>query len=181
MPLTRSQLEELTLTDIREPIPVALMAEATAAPPFVPGGPRILNLRDLGGAPGSLIRPGLIYRSAILAGETEKDTEESIKWLSNNVTKVYDLRRAKERENSPDPDVPGVINFWRHPSSEYGAPRPDLFVIGDGTEGWKFQYMVIVAGYRETFRSVLEHVHDTPDQPFLIHCTGTYSSLDAAD
>lgn len=172
MPLTRSKLHELTLTDIRDPIPAALLAEAIAAPPFIPGAPRILNLRDLGGAPGSMIRPGLIYRSATLAGETPKDTAESIAWLERNVKKVYDLRREKERDNSRDPDVPGVVNFWVHPSSEYGAPRPDLFTIGDGTVGWKHQYMVIAAGYRETFRNVLEHVRDTPEVPFLIHCTG---------
>lgn len=172
MTLTRDQLESLTLTDIREPIGKDLMAKATSAAPFVPGAPRILNLRDLGGAPGSRVRPGLVYRSATLAGETPKDTVESIEWLSKNVRKVYDLRREKERDANPDPDVSGVENFWRHPSSAYGAPRPDLFTIGDGTVGWKHQYMVIVAGYRETFRDVLAHIRDRPHEPILIHCTG---------
>lgn len=172
MPLTRQQLHELTLIDILDPIPADKMAEAVSSPPFIAGAPRILNLRDMGGAPGSRIRPGLIYRSATLAGATPKDTAESIAWLSKNVTKVYDLRREKERENSPDPVVPGVTNFWIHPTSEYTAPPPDLFTIGDGTVGWKHQYMAIAAGYRKTFRDVLEHVRDKPDQPFLIHCTG---------
>ncbi|BEJ16626.1 hypothetical protein CspHIS471_0600270 [Cutaneotrichosporon sp. HIS471] len=171
MRLTREQLVDLTLTDIREPITADLMAKAVIAPPFVIGAPRILNLRDLGGSPGSRVRPGLVYRSATLAGETPKDTAESIEWLSKNVRKVYDLRREKEREASPDPDAIGVENFWRQPSSAYGAPRPDLFIIGDGTVGWKHQYMVIAAGYRETFRNVLEHIRDRPDVPILIHCT----------
>ncbi|GMK58542.1 hypothetical protein CspeluHIS016_0505740 [Cutaneotrichosporon spelunceum] len=183
MPLSRAQLEALTLTDIREPIAADLMAKAVAGPPFVQGAPRILNLRDLGGAPGSCVRPGLVYRSATLAGETPKDTAESTDWLSKNVRTVYDLRREKERQASPDPVAAGVDNFWREPSSAYGAPRPDLFTIGDGTVGWKYQYMVIAAGYRETFRNVLEHIRDRPGEPILIHCsagrdrTGVLSGL----
>lgn len=33
-------------------------------------------------------------------------------------------------------------------------------------------YMAMLVSHKDAWRSILEHVRDHPDQPFLFHCTG---------
>lgn len=69
------------------------------------------NTRDLGGmaaADGGKIVSGKLIRSGNLFGATEADLLR----LSGLVGTVVDLRSDKEREEKPDPVIPGAESIW---------------------------------------------------------------------
>lgn len=165
--LTRAQLEALAATDMSSTIPSAELAAALVSSPFIPAG--LLNLRDLGAVPNSAVRPGLIYRSAML-----QDNAATRVWLASHVRTVFDLRGEAEVRHAPDPDVEGVASVWFPP--ERKPDRIDLtrFIDGDGSKEWARQYLAVMELYRPGIRAVLEHVRDRPGLPILFHCTGTF-------
>lgn len=68
------------------------------------------NTRDLGGvrtADGSSIKSGMLIRSGQLFFASESDLEQ----LSRICGTVLDLRTTKERNEKPDPELPGVSNI----------------------------------------------------------------------
>jgi len=70
---------------------------------------QLTNTRDLGGfsgAEGKKIQPRRLIRS----GELKKASENDIKTLTGKygVNTVVDLRIDAEREQNPDPDIPGI-------------------------------------------------------------------------
>lgn len=159
MSLSKGDLERLSATSIREAIPVEDLKAALSNPPFIPA---LLNLRDL-----SLLSPVKrhIYRSGSL-----QDTPETVSWLSEHVTKVFDLRHDREVTRGPDPVAPGVENVRRDMTSK--GERLDVKEFtGDGSAAWKKQYMIILELYAPTLKAILEHVRDGCE-PFLFHCTG---------
>lgn len=164
MTLTRAELEHLTTTDISLTIPAADLELALASPPFLPP---LLNLRDLGNVPNSAIRPGLLYRSAML-----RDDDATRAWIAKSVRAVFDLRAEREISSSPDPVVDGVLNVWNAPESVPPSIVLEKFDAGDGSAEWRAQYLVVADVYRPTIKAVLAHVRDRPDEPILFHCTG---------
>lgn len=70
------------------------------------------NTRDFGGFPtkdGRHIKPHRLLRSCELYVTTENDRKELMQ--TYDLKKVLDFRTAKEREEHPDPEMPGVINL----------------------------------------------------------------------
>lgn len=70
------------------------------------------NTRDFGGFPtkdGRYIKPHRLIRSCELCVTTENDRKELVE--AYDLKKVLDFRTAKEREEHPDPEMPGVINL----------------------------------------------------------------------
>lgn len=59
------------------------------------------NMRDLGGLPveGGVVTPRSVFRSASLANLNDEDTH---KFSELDITTVYDLRTADERQSAPD-------------------------------------------------------------------------------
>lgn len=169
--LTRSELMALTTTDMSEEIPAAELTAALATPPFIPAAP-LLNLRDMGQLPGCSIPPGRIFR----CGQLSSTSAETSAWLADNVAVVYDLRGKRETAARPDPEAEGVDNICIATEGEHRPLLLEPFAKGDGSEAWGEQYLYIAQSYRPTFRKVLLHVHDTPEVPFLFHCTGEWGS-----
>lgn len=174
MASSRSHLEALAATDVKDPIPPEQLLPALTSTPFVPTR-SLINIRDVGAVPGSALPSGRIFRCGTL--DMAARDPEAIAWLSANVKRVFDLRKPSERAKAPSPDVPGVENVWLDQEGEYEAPRLEDFAVGGGERAWQAQYLDIARTYKPTVRAILEHVRDRPAEPFLFHCTGMDGQL----
>lgn len=72
--------------------------------------PGVSNARELGGYPagGKHIKKGLLFRT----GRLDNASPEALRMLDEeyHVHTVIDFRMGQERENYPDPDIPGAVN-----------------------------------------------------------------------
>ncbi|CAF3445385.1 unnamed protein product [Fusarium graminearum] len=168
MSLSRAEFEALAATDVRDSIPLEPLAAALSSKPFIPTR-SLLNIRDLGAVPGSVIRPGRIFRSGML--DSAASDPEAISWLASNIKTVFDLRSKEERAAYPSPKVPGVKFVFCERIAAYPQPVPADFTVDDGSAAWREQLMAVAAAYKPTIRAILQHVRDKPDEPFLFHCT----------
>ncbi|KAM0344583.1 hypothetical protein ACHAPU_007357 [Fusarium lateritium] len=168
MSLSRVELEALSATHTRDPIPLDSLTPALNSKPFVPSR-SLINIRDLGAVPGSAIRPGRIFRSGML--DAAAADPEAISWLASNVRTVFDLRSEEERAAYPSPKISGVKFIYHERVAIYPQPTPDDFAVDDGSAAWREQLMAVLAAYRPSIRAVLQHVRDRPMEPFLFHCT----------
>lgn len=166
-PATREQLDALNTTDAVHPIPWPTLLPILHHPPFIPTPSLANNLRDMGAVEGSRLVPGRFFRSAILDHDQETRT-----WLHAHVTRIFDLRRREERIWAPDPPVPGVENVWREAAGAQPLPQLAEFGVGDGSQCWRGQYMIVATTLTPIIREILQHVRDRPADAFLIHCTG---------
>ncbi|KAF5587411.1 Tyrosine phosphatase [Fusarium pseudoanthophilum] len=168
MTLSRAELESIAAVHVREPLPADTLTAAFNSKPFIPIE-SIINLRDLGGVPGSAIRPGYIFRSGML--DAAAADPEAMAWLTANVKTVFDLRCKEERATYPSPKISGVKFVFCERVAEYPQPIPADFAVGDGRTAWREQLMAVIAAYKPSIQAVLEHVRDKPNEPFLFHCT----------
>lgn len=163
-------INALAATAARNSIPPDQYLPIVTAPPFVPSR-ALFNIRDVGQVSGSGVPAGLAYRSGAL-DHVAKDPD-AVAWMTSHVKKVFDLRKAgAERETAPDPELEGVENIWLPPDGVYPTPKLEDFVVNNGIDAWKVQYMVVAHMYAPTYKVVLEHIRDQPTVPFLFHCTG---------
>ncbi|EFQ31263.1 tyrosine phosphatase [Colletotrichum graminicola] len=161
-----SKLLEIAATDVRSPLQQSDYAAILSRPPFhcVPG---TFNTRDIGQVPGSAVRPGLAFRSGSLEAIGEPGAAVIAKQLG--VRRIFDLRSGDEREKYPEPEIPGVANDWI-PTPYNNKVDMNDFASGGGEEGYCKMYMGIMEVYAPTFKAILEHVRDRPEEPFLFHC-----------
>ncbi|KAL3305659.1 tyrosine phosphatase [Colletotrichum asianum] len=125
------------------------------------------NTRDVGLVPGSPIRQGYVFRSGAL--ENLEDIGKQQITGQFGIKRIFDLRTSREREKYPEPDVPGIDIRWI-PNSYGNTVDINDFVSGGGEEGYCKMYMDIMETYAPTLKTVLEHVRDRPQEPFLFHC-----------
>ncbi|KAF5626461.1 Tyrosine phosphatase [Fusarium tjaetaba] len=168
MTLSRAELESIAAVHVREPLPADTLTAAFNSEPFIPIE-SIINLRDLGGVPGSAIRSGYIFRSGML--DAAAADPEAMAWLAANVKTVFDLRSKEERATYPSPEISGVKFVFCERVAEYPEPKPVDFAVDDGRTAWREQLMAVIAAYKPSIRAVLEHVRDKPNEPCLFHCT----------
>ncbi|KOS20311.1 Tyrosine-protein phosphatase [Escovopsis weberi] len=168
-PQVQGDADVLALTSVCDPIPPKALLPVLSSPPFIPL-PSLVNARDLGALPGSRIPAGLVFRCGALDIAAAHDPA-ALAWLAARVRRVFDLRRARERDAGPDPALPGVHNVWLPTAVDYPEPTLREWADGDGSAAWGVQYLRIAEAYAPTFRAVLEHVRDRPGEPFLFHCT----------
>ncbi|KAK2007974.1 tyrosine phosphatase [Colletotrichum eremochloae] len=161
-----AKLLEIAATDVRLPLQQSDCAAILARPPFhsVPG---TFNTRDIGRVPGSAVRPGFAFRSGSLEGVGESGAAVIAKQLG--IRRIFDLRSGDEREKYPEPEIPGVGNDWISTPYDNKVDMND-FSSGGGEEGYCKMYMHIMEVYAPTFKTILEHVRDRPNEPFLFHC-----------
>ena len=173
-PPTRDEILALAATDVRQAIPEETLLPILSQAPFVPSR-SLVNMRDAGAVPGSVIPAGRLYRSGTL--EMAAKDPEAMAWLAEHVRAIFDLRGDGERDKAPDPAVEGVENVW-HPT-DGKVPPPDLskFAVEGGVAAWGNELLQVALCYKPAVKAVLEYVRDNPGKPFLIHCTGKTSPL----
>ncbi|KAF9266334.1 hypothetical protein L218DRAFT_997113 [Marasmius fiardii PR-910] len=161
-----------------EALDPSYVQEILSQPPFVTID-GVINVRDLGGYPSSvpdkITKHGIVFRSAELAGITDRGKEQ----LKNlGVTKVFDLRSDTEIEkyNSALPSLDG-IEVVRAPvfskedySPEMMANRYKLYASGK-TEAFMELYSQILDHGGRAFGALLRHIRDRPTEGCLFHCT----------
>jgi hypothetical protein len=161
-------LKQLSAISIKESIPKDALKTALATPPFVPleGS---LNLRDIGLLPGSPIKPGLIYRSGSLHNIPSSLFPRFHNEL--NIKTVFDLRHEKERQQFPEPEIPGVDMVWLKSDTPPKLVDPASFVERDGIPGFVAMYKGLLTLCASGYKKILEHLRDHPNEGILWHCT----------
>lgn len=165
------QIREVLNTDIRTPIPQALVTRITSMPPFIPIQ-GVTNFRDVS-HDGNGLRPGFVYRSGNFSdiwgpGKSVIATELGI-------TTIFDLRNEGERQKAPAPSITGVKTIWL----PYGA-RPATLNLGDfagpdrGAAGFVKMYFGILEAAAPCFTEIFKHIRDNPNDPFIVHCSGMF-------
>jgi protein-tyrosine phosphatase len=147
----------------------------------------VANLRDLGGwaaADGSVVRSGIIYRSAGLGAATDRDVA-ALEALG--IRTVYDLRTAPERAAQPD-RIPrmatGVVaDVLGDSTDSVPAHLMDLLVdppratraLAGGRAAALFDQayrdIVLLPSAHAAFRALYLGLLDGPSRPVLVHCT----------
>ncbi|KGO58874.1 Protein-tyrosine/Dual-specificity phosphatase [Penicillium expansum] len=174
------QIREILNTDIRTPIPQALVTRITSLPPFIPI-PGVSNFRDLSHN-GNKLRPGFVYRSGNLSDILGPG--KSIIAAELGITTIFDLRNEGERQKAPAPSITGVDTVWL----PYGA-RPATLNLRDfagpdkGAAGFVKMYFGVLEAAAPCFTQIFKHIRDNPDDPFIVHCsagkdrTGVFAAL----
>ncbi len=151
--------------------------------------PRIANFRDLGGHPaagGLRVRPGLVYRSTVLAG---LGPDDAARLWGLGIRTVYDLRTEEERSRQPEAErLPrGVEYVVADVAGGAGAEspmwllahldRPDEVreALRDGraesTFAARFRRFVTAASARAAYATVFGGLADRSRLPAIIHCS----------
>lgn len=153
------------------------------SPPFI-AVDGIPNFRDLGGyaissSPNHSVRTRTIYRS----GEPSRVTKDGILTIQNlGITHVYDLRSNVEIERAVAAGRGGVVE-WEgcervfvpiFPDADYSPERMALAYknyAADGTEGFVQAYTDILVQAPSSYKKILLHIANEPQNPLVIHCT----------
>lgn len=162
-----ASLRKLAQTEVIREIPPTDFLPVLTNPPFV-WIDGTFNSRDLGDVPGSPLRANYVYRTGGLARLTEQG-KEAIAALG--VKRIFDLRSPEERKQAPDPDIEGVENTWIQSLRPDTAPDLNKFIAGKGEDAYEEMYLEVIDVYQPSWRLVLEHVRDRPEEAFLVHCT----------
>ncbi|KAI4861420.1 protein-tyrosine phosphatase-like protein [Hypoxylon rubiginosum] len=161
-------LLKLAETEVAQEIPKEQYVPVLTSPPFV-FVDGTFNTRDLGLVPGSPLRAGFAFRSGALFRLT--DNGRAVLEGKLGIKRVFDLRSPEERGVAPDPELEGVENTWIESSRPDSTPDLDRFIPSEGAEGYREMYLEVIDVYRESWKAILEHVRDRPNDPFLVHCT----------
>lgn len=169
MATTKADLAKLAETDVNIAIAPEEYGPVISAPPFilVDG---TFNTRDLGLVPESPLRANFALRSGAITGLT--DNGKAVLTGKLGVKRVFDLRSPDERSRMPDPVIDGVENTWIPSGRPESMPDLTKFVAGEGEAGYEDMYLEVISVYVDSWKAILEHVRDRPEDPFLVHCTG---------
>ena len=171
MATPKAGLVKLAETDVRTPLEPEQYGPVVSSPPFV-FVDGTFNTRDLGLVPGSPLRANYAFRSGALANLT--DDGKAVLTVKLGVKRVFDLRSPEERARMPDPVIDGVENTWIQSTSPDSKPDLSTFVEGEGEAGYEAMYPEVIDIYAESWKAILEHVRDRPNDPFLVHCMGEW-------
>ncbi|KAK3683241.1 hypothetical protein LTR37_020416 [Vermiconidia calcicola] len=155
-------LDRALRTDILEAIEPDVVKQIISLKPFcqIDGA---FNVRDLSDAKYTGSKSGYIFRSGSLERLTEKGKQD-IDDLG--IKTVVNLRSQKDFANNPDPVIDGVdiLLAPTDPDASKGmrwedCTFMDLWMLEED-EAFKKQCLCTVLG----------HIWDCPDRPFLLHC-----------
>ncbi|KAG8219010.1 protein-tyrosine phosphatase-like protein [Butyriboletus roseoflavus] len=169
----------MTATDNSlEALDPAYVSDVLSRPPFVQIS-GVCNVRDLGSypttTPNLITKPGYAFRGAEVSNITEQGIQQM---RALGITTVFDLRSDPEMQKycTPIPTIEGV-QILRTPvftnqdySPESVARKFELYASGT-TEAFMKLYSQILDHGGRAFGTILRHVRDRPNAPFLFHCT----------
>ncbi|ANB14997.1 hypothetical protein AWJ20_2616 [Sugiyamaella lignohabitans] len=138
----------------------------------------VANFRDFGGYksskfPSQSVRSGLLFRSANLSLATEKG--KSVMTNELGIKTIFDLRSESERERMGAASIPGAEVRWvpvfqkQDSSPEEIARRYQHFF--DPMTGFEQAYKEILTKAGPSYRQIMLHLRDRPNDPIVIHCT----------
>ncbi|KAI9163639.1 Tyrosine-protein phosphatase [Paramyrothecium foliicola] len=147
-------------------------------PPFlvVPGVP---NLRDLGGYPTPLLRPGHVTRGGLVFRAAAPSATSGPALSALSVADIYDLRSGVELEAKPGPPPAEGLRQHHVPVFADTAYTPEAIALRfsaygseSPAEGFSRAYgeMLAEAG-AAAFGPVLAHLARPDPAPLLVHCT----------
>lgn len=173
MATSKADLLKLAETDVQNALEPEQYGPVLSSPPFifVDG---TFNTRDLGLVPDSPLRANYAFRSGAIGHLT--DNGKAVLTGKLGVKRVFDLRSPDERSRMPDPVLEGVENTWIQSSGPDSKPNLAHFVERDGEAGYEEMYLEVIEFYSESYKAILTHVRDRPQDPFLVHCTGTLTT-----
>ncbi len=139
-----------------------------------------MNFRELGGLPvsgGRTVRNGVFYRTGALGLLNE---EELAFVRTLGIRSVFDLRSAYERKLTPDPELPGAVNYPISALTDRSGNEVDLSpeAIKESTQhanhaenASNFLEMMygglpFAAAYRKMFEEI-----EAGNVPVLFHCS----------
>lgn len=164
-------IQDVLNTDIRTSIPASIVSKILSLPPFITV-PGVSNFRNL--SSDNSIRRGFVYRSGNLADITPEGKAVLANDLS--ITTVFDLRNVSEREKVPAPEIEGIEMIWMPYGSRPATLNLREFAGEDkGTAGFVKMYTGILEASAPAFTRVFSHIRDQPSNPFIFHCSGTFS------
>ncbi|EFX02609.1 hypothetical protein CMQ_2538 [Grosmannia clavigera kw1407] len=171
--LSASELLTLCEQDVSIKLTPEQLAPVLSTTPFIviEG---TFNARDIGRVPRSeqasqRLRPGFAFRSGGLSRLTDGG-KATIAELG--VRRIFDLRSQSEHATAPDPVVSETVTLvWEKPSKATPHVTLEPFAEGFGEAGYAAMYLDVLDSYSPSFRVILEHVRDRPEEPFLFHCT----------
>ncbi|KPI37822.1 Tyrosine-protein phosphatase [Cyphellophora attinorum] len=158
------ELNNILSTHLFEPLAPNTVNATLSRQPFI-STPSIVNARQL----PLPIRKGYAYRSGSLENITDNDKQAL---LDLGIKTIFDLRSLKETSSNPEPEIKGVKVLWV-PSTDDNETTAAVQQQRQDPKNFTFlnMYMDLLSTHRDAYRSVLEHVRDHPDDPFLFHCT----------
>lgn len=159
---------EVLNTDIRTPIPPAIVSQIISLPPFVVV-PGVSNFRDLSHGPG--LRRGFAYRSGNLSDITDEGKAILVEDLG--ITTVFDLRNQNEIEQAPSPEIHGIETVWLPCGAKSASlSLRDFAGIDQSIIGFVRMYTGILESSAPAFARVFGHIRDYPNSSFVFNCTG---------
>lgn len=143
------------------------------------------NTRDLGGMPaaeGKRIAPNRLIRSGALFGASESD----IRWLSDHVGLVIDLRSDEELLEKPDPIIPGtgsvhlpvLRRLAAGVSRDEESDRKAVSILETHPDDMRRYILESYRGFTgddysiSRYRAFVEILLESEEKAVLWHCTG---------
>lgn len=136
----------------------------------------ISNFRDFGAFKTedgkTTVRPDLLFRCANPAKVTNKGAEV-MKRLG--IKTIFDLRSEQELERAGVANIEGIENKWipifknRDLSPAALAERARNFA--DPLEGFQRAYCELLDKAPQSYKQIMEHIRDRPNDGFVVHCT----------
>lgn len=137
----------------------------------------IANFRDLGGLighEGKEVKKGQIYRSAQLS-DLSKDEINQLEELT--IHTIVDFRNDREREATPDTQIPSVTYISLDILDKDSAISPDITTMmsnidqGKKLMGDVYTSLVTSKDAQEGYRRFLDLLLTEGDIPLVFHCT----------
>ncbi|CAN6644587.1 hypothetical protein TRVA0_020S02036 [Trichomonascus vanleenenianus] len=133
----------------------------------------VSNCRDLGGfrSPLGVLKSGMLFRAANPAEATIRG-QNVLRALG--IRYIYDLRSQPEIDLAPMADFEGIKTVY-NPVLPDKALSPDALAeeskkFTSATEAFLFIYNNIFRHAIRSYRVILEHIRDRPEEPLLFHC-----------
>ncbi|KAF1809866.1 hypothetical protein P152DRAFT_421853 [Eremomyces bilateralis CBS 781.70] len=155
------------MTPLMEPIIGEELESALNSAPFL-NLPGALNPRDVASLCGQHLRPRLLYRTGLL----DPNILQAADLERHNIKRIFDLRGVEDRAKFPDPHIDGVENVWLPSTAPMMTVDPTLFGERNVSGvGFLKLYEGILEVHTPSFRAVMEHVRDRPEDGLLFHCS----------
>ena len=132
------------------------------------------NVRDLGGltrSDGAKIRENMLFRTGHLGRASQADVQRLADW---GVKRIVDMRDRRERERSPDREVPGAKSLWIPPVRDLEEVIPIKSTVPREVRQVFHEFYRLLSlhpGAIEAYAGFFRELLAAGGAPVLWHCT----------